>query len=292
MNETLKVLAWDGFPLSSTHFTPDQHNGKVMLIVPGVGETQKEYAEFAKFFATQGYNTYTFDFRGIGQSRHGKIQNLKTDLRDWAVLDLDAIISYIISTHKQQKLVIAAHGMGGVLIGISRLSKHAESFLFISCQSSNAEHLAGFATKLKHAIVSRILVPIFNATLGYFPASRFGICEDLPQNVVRQLVHWSRDTQNIFAAGPAQPSGFDLLDQKILAINFSDDPIATPNAVEELISFFPRARFERWQFTPDQVVHKNVGHYGFFRKSMKTLVWSEASNWLASALSTSRNKAA
>src|SRR5436190_3114910 len=115
MIETLKVLAWDGYQISSTHFIPENQNGKVLLLINDLGESQDRYVAFAQFFAEQGFSVYTFDFRGIGASRQAKLSKQKADLKDWALLDLDAMIGHVQEAHRHHKLVIAAHGIGGSL---------------------------------------------------------------------------------------------------------------------------------------------------------------------------------
>jgi predicted alpha/beta hydrolase len=44
------------------------------------------------------FNVYTFDYRGIGQSRPEKIRNLLTDMKDWSK-DMDALIGHIARIH-------------------------------------------------------------------------------------------------------------------------------------------------------------------------------------------------
>jgi predicted alpha/beta hydrolase len=292
MNETLNVLAWDGYPISCMHYIPENQTGKVLLLVNGTGQNQKKYSTFSQYFAEHGYDVYTFDFRGIGASRQGKLSDVKSDLKDWATLDLDAVISYIVDTHKNHKLVIAAHGMGGVLTGHSRLSKKADAFLFISCQSPYHKHLRGIFTNVKYSIFAHALLPALTRTFGYFPASKFGLCDDLPKNVAYQLVAWTRSLNGVVEEDSSAESGFQNLDQRSLSISFSDDPIATPEAVQGFISFFKKLRPEQWHFTPDQLVQKSVGHFGFFKKSMKSLVWSETLGWINATLATARKKAA
>jgi predicted alpha/beta hydrolase len=292
MNENLKVLAWDGFPLSAAHFIPVTSNGKTMLIINGIGENQNKYGDFAQYFADEGYHVYTFDFRGIGKSRPSDMRSLNCDLKDWAALDLDAMISYIISAHPQGKFILAAHGMGGTLLGLSRLSRKADAFVMIGCQSPHYKNLKGVWTKLRYQVLSTIVVPLSNMLFGYFPASAFRLSDDLPRNAVRELIQWTRSSKGVLGTDPELRNNFASFDQSTLSISFSDDTIATERAVNQLFEHYSGLRVERWHFTPEQVVQVKVGHFGFFRKQMKNLVWTEINNWISQRVSTSRTKAA
>jgi predicted alpha/beta hydrolase len=292
MNEIITIPAWDGYFLSSTHFIPENQNGRIILIINDAGENQKRYHRFATFLSSQGYDAYTFDFRGTGHSRQGAVRKSKADLTDWALLDLDAMISHLSTAYKSQKLIIVAHGIGGVLAGLSRMSKRADAVLFIGCQSPYFKNLKGFISRARYSITANVLVPFFNNTIGYFPSSWFGFAEDLPREVAAQLIDWTRSPRAVINAGESPDAGFKSMEQRTLSISFSDDQIATAVAADEFISLFKNIRSERWHFSPEQVVQRNVGHSGFFKKSMKTVVWGDVVAWINAAVSGSRNKAA
>ena len=45
-----------------------------MLIVLAMGVSQEYYADFANWLALHGYAAITFDYRGMGHSRHGSLR--------------------------------------------------------------------------------------------------------------------------------------------------------------------------------------------------------------------------
>jgi predicted alpha/beta hydrolase len=135
MNENIKVLAWDGYGLSAIYFKPVTPNGRVILINSATGVKQTFYQDFAAYLSTQGFHVYTYDYRGIGASRPSRMASIQADMRDWAILDMDAVISLIMTTHSQSKLIIIGHSVGGQLIGFSRLAKKAEAFVMIAAQT-------------------------------------------------------------------------------------------------------------------------------------------------------------
>jgi predicted alpha/beta hydrolase len=73
-------------------FAPAGEPRAAVLVVPAMGVTQAYYAPFAQWLAAQGFLAATFDYRGIGQSRHGSLRKVETDILDWARLDCAAMI--------------------------------------------------------------------------------------------------------------------------------------------------------------------------------------------------------
>jgi predicted alpha/beta hydrolase len=292
MNENVKVLAWDGYALAATHFKPTSPNGKVVLINSATGVGQVFYKEFASYMATQGFHVYTFDYRGIGLSRPKSMRSIKSNLYDWAVLDVDAIISYIMTCHGQMKLVIIGHCVGGQLIGLSRLSKKADAFVMIAAQTPFIGNYQSTWMRLKLNAFWNFILPILTSVTGYFPASRLGLSEDLPQNVAKQWARWAKTHHYAFDEHPEARANFSTLEQRTLAISFSDDKLAPRKAVDDLLNFFHRLRIDHWHFQPEEFLQKEVGHFGFFRKPMQPVIWAEVNRWINQNMSVIKPKAA
>ncbi len=292
MNENVKVLAWDGFALAARYFKPASTNGKSILINSATGVKQEFYRDFAKYLAEQGFHVYTFDYRGIGHSRPLKLSAIKSNLRDWAVLDVDAMISYIMSTHAQTKLIIIGHSVGGQLIGFSRLARKAEVFVMIGSQTPFIDNFEGTWLRIKLKTFWNFTLPVFTALFGYFPAKRLGLFEDLPKNVARQWARWAKTHHYAFDEHPEARAHFSSLEQRTLAISFADDQLAPKKAVQDLLGFFHRLRVDHWHFEPEEFLQKKVGHFGFFRRPMQPIIWAEVNKWIAQALTSSKPKAA
>ena len=58
--------------------------------MPAMGVSQEYYAGFANWLALHGYAAITFDYRGMGHSRHGSLRGFEADIFDWAKLDCAA----------------------------------------------------------------------------------------------------------------------------------------------------------------------------------------------------------
>jgi predicted alpha/beta hydrolase len=66
----------------------------------------------------------------------------------------------------------------------------------------------------------------------------------------------------------------------LLAWGFSDDPIATPEAVEALLVSYSSAAVERRWTTPAEARVRAIGHHGFFSERHRDSLWRAALDWI------------
>lgn len=291
MKEFADVIARDGTSISASWFIADSPHDKVVIIAPATGVRQNFYDEFAGWLASLGFNVYTFDYRGIGQSRPQNIRNLLTDLKDWSK-DLDALIGHVVRIHPRSQIVILGHSVGGQLIGMSQLSRHVDAFVMIGSQTPYWKLYDGFWLRHKLFFFWYLLIPASVKLFGYFPASLFGLFEDLPANVALQWARWAKSSDYIFNELPEFKKNFEMLKQRALMVSFSDDDLAPARAVADLQRFYKNVKFENWHFTPEDILQKRVGHFGFFKKRMQPALWTEVANWIQKTLSARTKKAA
>jgi predicted alpha/beta hydrolase len=75
-------------------------------------------------------------------------------------------------------------------------------------------------------------------------------------------------------------SQFAAVRAPVLAWGFTDDPIATPAAVEALLASYPQAQIERRWTTPADAGVRAIGHHGFFSERHRDLLWRGALDWV------------
>jgi len=291
MEEVVEVVARDGLALSATWFISETPHEKVILINGATGVKQDYYANFAAWLALRGFNVYTFDYRGIGNSRPKNLRHLLSDMKDWSK-DLDAMISHIGRVHPRSQLAILGHSVGGQLVGMSQLSRHADALVMIGAQTPYWKNYEGFWMRLKLLTFWYAIIPFFTNLAGYFPASIFGLFEDLPANVARQWSRWAKNRNYIFDELPEDRRNFEALCQCTLMISFSDDTLAPRRAVLELSGLYKNLKFDHWHLQPEDVNQNKVGHFGFFKKRMETVLWRDTVRWIYKTLSAQKKKAA
>jgi len=291
MKEFINVVARDGASLSATWFIADAPQDKVVLITSATGVKQTYYEDFACWLAELGFNVYTFDYRGIGGSRPKNLSHLLCDMKDWSK-DVDAMISHVGRLHPRSQVVVIGHSVGGQLIGMSQLARHIDAFVMIGSQTPYWKNYSGAWLRLKLYLLWNTLIPISVRLFGYFPGSILGLFEDLPPNVALQWSRWARTSNYIFDELPGDRKNFEGLTQRALMISFSDDTLAPKRAVMDLQRFYKNLRFDHWHLHPEDILQNKIGHFGFFRKRMESVLWREVVSWIQKVLSAPTKKAA
>jgi predicted alpha/beta hydrolase len=291
MKETIRVVARDGYMLSATWYIADNPDDKVVLINAATGVRQEYYHDFATFLSKRGINVYTFDYRGIGGSRPEDISHMVADMKDWAK-DVDGMISHISHVHQRSRLVIIGHSVGGQLIGMANLARYAEALILVGAQTPYWKNYPGTWMKTKLLLFWRTIIPLFTKLFGYFPASRFGLFEDLPAQVALQWARWGRSREYIFQELPDLRKSFACLEQPALMISFTDDVLAPLPAVLDLKKYFTGLKIDHRHYDPDDLAQQAIGHFGFFKRKLESAMWKEIELWIHQHFPSGRTKVA
>lgn len=78
--KTFFVETFDKFKLSVTSFGENNATNKIIVISSAIGVKQSFYTKFAIYLANKGYLVFTYDYRGIGDSKPKKLKNFKAIL--------------------------------------------------------------------------------------------------------------------------------------------------------------------------------------------------------------------
>jgi predicted alpha/beta hydrolase len=175
---------------------------------------------------------------------------------------------------------------------MSQLARHADALIMVGSQTPYWKLYDGFWLRMKLFCFWYMMVPACVKLFGYFPASLFGLFEDLPAHVALQWARWARCSNYIFNEFPDAKSNFEILTQRALMISFSDDDLAPPRAVADLQRFYNNVKFENWHLSPEDILQKRIGHFGFFKKRMQPVLWPEVVSWIYKTLSAPTKKAA
>lgn len=114
------IYAKGRFPLAVTRFSPLMSNGELVLIGSATAVHQPYYRQFALFLVSTGYCVYTFDYRGVGQSRPRSLKGFKANLQIWGRLDLDAVIKHIRDSHPHSPSLTSDTASGATARSYSR----------------------------------------------------------------------------------------------------------------------------------------------------------------------------
>jgi predicted alpha/beta hydrolase len=134
--------------------------------------------------------------------------------------------------------------------------------------------------RFKVWLLWHVLIPAFTKMLGYFPAKKLGLFEDLPGQAALQWARWGKNKNYMFDELPKKKEQFEMLSKPALVFSFSDDPIAPSDAVKDLLHYYSNLDIEHHHLEPSDIGRKHIGHFNFFRKEFRDPFWSSVSQWL------------
>jgi len=280
MPNEMSILTPDGYTLAATLYEPEKSNGRAVLVNSAMGVKRGYYHKYAAFLASNGFTVLTYDYRGVGGSRPPSLRKSKARLHDWGVHDQTAAIAWLCDHYPDHKLLIVGHSVGGQILGLTPHNQHIAGILTAASQSGYWRGWSGWH-KAWMFMVWHVLIP-GTTLLGYFPASKLGLGEDLPAGVAREWARGGRHPRYIlgFLGGTADDHYADFKGA-FRSYSFEDDTFAPERSVDALIPFYPNARAERRHLKPADLGVPTIGHFGFFREKFADTLWVESADWLA-----------
>ncbi len=277
----ISFAARDSFELSGRLFLPEAPSA-IVLICSATGIKQQFYWKFAGWMATQGYGVLTFDYRGIGASLHGQsVRNSVARKQDWGQLDMPAALDYLDREFPDLPIHLLGHSAGGQLIGLMPNHDRLERVVTVGASSGYVYNLAS-RVRLVAAFLLKVYIPITAKLLGYAPTRWIGWGEDLPAQVAMQWAAWcTRPGYVLNALGSdIELDFFDQIKRPILWLTATDDPIATPENVDDMLRLYENASVTRRLIDPRDYGLERIAHIDFFR-ARNAKLWPLIASWLS-----------
>jgi predicted alpha/beta hydrolase len=277
----VRLRAHDGYELGGSLYAAPgtQAQPRVALVHCGGGITAARYGRFAQYLASRGIPTLTYDYRGIGLSRPATLRGFRASIEDWAEYDCAGAIAWLRRRYGAAEIVGIAHSIGTLLAGGAHNAMDQSRLVLI------APHTGYYGDyskryRLLMALLWHGLMPVITRLVGYFPARRLGLGEDLPASFALQWA--ARRSPQL------RPTGTDagaarvrmLLDRcaalqrPALLVSISDDSFATPAGMRRLMAYYPRlSPLQHLQFSPADAAVRRIGHFGFFSRQAGAVLW-------------------
>lgn len=247
-----------------------------IIVAGATGVPQGFYRRFARFAAEQGFETMTFDYRGIGESKPETLKGFEMDLLDWGRLDLAAAVEYM--SKDDVPLFIVGHSYGGHAFGL--LPNHNKVSGFYVFGTGAGWH--GYMPRLEQLKVLtmwNLVLPLLTWWKGYCAWKILGMGEDLPRNAFSQWRHWC-GYRHYFFDDP-QMAGIEMLygavKTPIVAANALDDLWAMPESRDAFVKHYKNAPLQRIDLPP-ALLGGAIGHMGYFRQNASPL-WQQSIDW-------------
>jgi predicted alpha/beta hydrolase len=272
------LTAADGYALGGTRF-PAQAPLKGRIIVAGATAVpQGFYKRFAEYARARGFETLTFDYRGIGQSRPASLAGFRMDLLDWARLDLAAAVDAMADA--SVPLYVVGHSYGGHAFGLLPNHRRVAGF-YVFGTGAGWHGYMPVGERLRVLMMWRLVLPLLTWWKGYCPWKMLGLGEDLPVDAYRQWRHWCRFPRYFFDDPAMQgiERAYAGVQTPIVAANALDDLWALPTSRDAFVWGYCNAPLTREDLDP-RTAGGRIGHMGYFRPAAEPF-WERALAWFA-----------
>jgi predicted alpha/beta hydrolase len=273
--EPRDILADDGQVIKALFHVPEGDAKGAVLIVPAMGTRQSFYAPLARWLATRGFLTATFDYRGTGDSRERPLRGFSADIFDWARLDCAAMVEAISARAPGLPLSWIGHSLGGQILPLVPNAGRVAKIVTIAAGSGywreNSPSLRRHVLWLWY-----LVVPVSLLFCGYFPGRRLRMVGDLPKGVMAQWRRWCLNPEYaVGAEGEVVREQYARVQTPIVSFSFTDDELMSGRNIESLHGFFVGARRTMTRIAPGDIGATRIGHFGFFRSENEGRLWRD-----------------
>jgi len=278
-NETARIPVATGGEIIATVFAPETP-AAVAVVHPATATPQGFYASFAGYLAENGIATITYDYRGTGRSGHPR-DHRDLGMRDWIGADGPAVAAFARERFAGLPQLALGHSLGGHIIALGSAGDDLAASVIVASHLATVRAIPGRLERARVRLILHLLGPAFGRLLGYVPASRLGLGEDLPAAAMTEWGDWAR-LDNYFFDDPSMRARerSATVTGAVLAVGASDDPWSIPSRMDALTSHLTSADVERRTYTPADAGVRMIGHHGLLRRSMRDTVWPELLAWL------------
>ncbi|MDN3389612.1 alpha/beta fold hydrolase [Pseudoalteromonas sp. APC 3691] len=268
----VNLVTADGFTLGGKRYPAGSPLKGKLVVAGATAVPQGFYKRFAQFASARGYETLTFDYRGIGESRPVSLKGFRMDLLDWARQDLAAAVEAMVDD--TTPMFVVGHSFGGHAFGL--LPNHDKVTGFYVFGTGAGWHgYMPLGERLRVLMMWRLVLPLLTWWKGYCPWKMLGMGEDLPVDVFHQWRHWCQYPHYFFDDPSMRgiEKTYAEVQTPIVAANALDDLWASPLSRDAFVQSYRNAPLVRKDLNPELVGGK-IGHMGYFRQSAEPQ-WSE-----------------
>lgn len=269
----------DGYPLTARFFAPPvtargNWRGSV-IIVPAMGVPQSYYQPFATWLANQGYYTVTFDYRGMGLSKHGPLREVQADVFVWAKLDTAAVLDALHARVPSLPVTWIGHSLGGQILPFAPNRSRVAKMITVGTGSGYWQENSP-PLKRKVWLLWFGIAPVTMPLFGYFPGSLFNMVGDLPHGVMKQWRSWCLHPEYaVGVEGDGVRALYASVKTPIVSLSFTDDEFMSAANTASIHGFYTGAPKAMLRIHPHDAGVKRIGHFGFFRRDMADALWAK-----------------
>ena len=252
---------------------------RAAIVHCGGGIPAARYRRFADFLSEFGIPVLTYDYRGIGWSRPAGLRGFVAGLEDWMEYDSAAAIAWLRALFPADEIIGISHSIGALALAGAPNAAEQDRFVLIAPHTG---YVGDYQSRyrLPMALMWHGIMPALTCALGYFPASRLGLGDDLPARFAMQWAGRVSPRMRMPGGEVRRQRMHNLLancaeqERPALVVTISDDAFATPAGARRLLSYLPRVRSRHVVFSPADANTERLGHFGFFSERRGRNLWS------------------
>jgi predicted alpha/beta hydrolase len=271
--DAARIATSGGHELAADFFVPAGEPKGAALIVPAMGVTQAYYAAFASWLAGEGFLVATFDYRGIGRSRNGRLRDVDATVIDWGAVDCAAMVDAVAARAPGKPLTWIGHSLGGQVLGlVPNRERIVKAIAIASGNGYWRDNSPGLRWRVW--LLWYVLVPLTVPVFGYFPGRRLRVVGDVPRAAMVQWRRWCLDPEYLIGAeGEAMRARYAAVDTPLHWLSFTDDEFMSERNIASLLGFYSGAPRTAVRLRPRDVGETRIGHFGFFRPRYEQSLW-------------------
>ena len=265
------IPALDGYALPATVYLPQGDPRASIIVSPATATPRRFYRAFCEHLASRGAAVVTHDYRGTFEPP-SQLRTSSARMRDWGELDFAGVVDWMKTAFPLLPLYTVGHSVGGHVLLMTEHAARIDAAVTVASQSGYWRLYRGFERYRVYGFVKAIM-PALTRAFGYFPGERVAFGTNLAPGV---LYEWSRwcTSSHYFFDDPSMDSVLaraSAFRAPVTMIGLSDDPWATPRAIDALVPGFTHADVKRIEIDPQAFELQSVGHMGFFRTASSPL---------------------
>jgi predicted alpha/beta hydrolase len=282
----VRIATDDGLQLAGTWFLPVASApapSTAIVVACGAGIPARFYTRLAQYLAGRGAAVLTFDYRGIGASRAGRLRGFDAGMDVWAKYDFSAAVATAHAAYPGLPLAAVAHSVGTLYVGGAADSARLSRLVFLAPHTGYWRDY-GRRWRWLLYLTWHVFMPAVTRRVGYFPGRALGLGEDLPKQAA---LDWAGRRQPEVAHTPDEVARFGPglaryheTRAETLALSISDDAFAPPAAAQRLLANYPSLHVVHETVTPASLGLRRLGHFGFLRRPAGEFFWERIADWV------------
>ena len=276
----LKIGARDGHQLGAMLYTRANQGDAADAVVfnAGGGLSSVRYRYFLRYLAAEGYPVLAYDYRGVGMSIPTSWRGFDAGIEDWTEFDQAGAIDTVHARFPAARITSVSHSIGCMFAAAAPNASSLHRMIFIAPHTAYCGDYKQ-PWRWPMTLLWHQLMPAIARAVGYFPASRLGLGDDLPRRVALQWASRRTAEYRPGASGADPKREADIRDRMLmlavpaLVISMTDDAFAPEVAVRRFLAGTPRIEADVRLIDPKTVPHARGGHLGFFSRR-NVAIWA------------------